>query len=95
MIKIQDEIVPTKGIGKYFQIHALNFPMNPTSVTFYWQLFSEITTEEEIPQAKPGASILDGNLTMTETEYASWASDDNYVIDWALEKLGFTKSETI
>jgi hypothetical protein len=91
MIKIQDEIVPTKGIGKYFQIQALNFPMNPTSVSFYWQLFSEITTEEEIPQTKPGSSVLDGNLSMNETEYASWASDDNYVIDWALNELGFTK----
>ena len=92
MIKIQDEVVPTKGIGKYFQIQALNFPMNPTSVSFYWQLFNEETIQngEETVTGR-GVSILDGNLSMDETTYASWASDDNYVIDWALNELGFTK----
>lgn len=92
MIKIQDEVVPTKGTGKYFQIQALNFPMNPTSVSFYWQLFNEETIQngEETVTGR-GVSILDGNLSMDETTYASWASDDNYVIDWALNELGFTK----
>jgi hypothetical protein len=95
MIKIQEENVPTKGIGKYFQIHALNFPMNPASVSFYWQLFDETSIQDgETTKVGPGVSILDGNLSMDETTYASWASDDNYVIDWALNKLGFTK-ETI
>jgi len=92
MIKIQDEVVPTKGTGKYFQIQALNFPMNPTSVSFYWQLFNEETIQngEETVTGR-GVSILDGNLSMDETTYASWASDDSYVIDWALNELGFTK----
>jgi hypothetical protein len=92
MIKIQDEIIPTKGVGKYFQIQALNFPMNPTAVSFYWQLFNEETIQngEETVTGR-GVSILDGNLSMSETEYAGWGSDDNYVIDWALNKLGFTK----
>jgi hypothetical protein len=92
MIKIQDEIVPTKGIGKYFEIQALNFPMNPASVSFYWQLFNEETVQngEETVTGR-GVCVLDGNLFMDKTTYAAWASDDNYVIDWALEKLGFTK----
>ena len=92
MIKIQDEVVPTKGIGKYFQIQALNFPMNPASVSFYWQLFNEETIQNgEESVTGPGTCVLDGNLFMDKTTYTSWASDDNYVIDWALEKLGFTK----
>jgi len=92
MIKIQDQIVPTKGTGKYFEIQALNFPMNPTSVSFYWQVFNEETIQngEEIVTGR-GVSILEGNLFMNETEYSSWASDDNYVIDWALAKLGFVE----
>ena len=92
MIKIQDEVVPTKGTGKYFEIQALNFPMNPKSVSFYWQLFNEETIQngEETVTGR-GVCILDGNLFMDKITYASWASDDNYVIDWALEKLGFTK----
>jgi hypothetical protein len=92
MIKIQDEIVPTKGIGKYFQIQALNFPMNPTSVSFYWQVFNEETIQNgEETVTGPGVCVLDGNLSMDNATYAGWGENDSYVIDWALNELGFTK----
>jgi hypothetical protein len=92
MIKIQDQIVPTKGVGKYFEIQALNFPMNPASVSFYWQVFNEETIQngEETVTGR-GVCILDGNLSMTAEEYTLWGTDDAYVIDWALEKLGFVE----
>jgi hypothetical protein len=90
MIKIQDVVVPTKGTAKYFNIIALNFPMNPPSVTFYWQIFSEVEDEEE--QVKAGSSLMDGNLTMNEEEYNLWAADDSYVVNWALAQLNFVKS---
>ena len=92
MIKIQDEVVPTKGTGKYFEIQALNFPMNPTSVSFYWQVFNEETIQngEETVTGR-GVSILEGNLSMTAEEYTLWGTDDAYVIDWALAKLGFVE----
>jgi hypothetical protein len=92
MIKIQDIIVPTKGTAKYFNIIALNFPMNPTSVTFYWQIFSEVEeTEDELVVNKPGSSLMDGNLVMNAQQYALWSTDDSYVTDWALAELGFIK----
>ena len=92
MIKIQDVIVPTKGTAKYFNIIALNFPMNPTSVTFYWQIFSEVEeTEDELVVSKPGSSLMDGNLVMNAQQYALWSTDDSYVTNWALAELGFTK----
>jgi hypothetical protein len=92
MIKIQDVIVPTKGTAKYFNIIALNFPMNPTSVTFYWQIFSEVEeTEDELVVSKPGSSLMDGNLVMNAEQYALWSTDDSYVTNWALAELGFTK----
>ena len=92
MIKIQDIIVPTKGTAKYFNIIALNFPMNPTSVTFYWQIFSEVEeTEDELVVSKPGSSLMDGNLVMNAQQYALWSTDDSYVTNWALAELGFTK----
>jgi hypothetical protein len=95
MIKIQDVIVPTKGTAKYFNVIALNFPMNPSSVTFYWQIFSEVSEpadqSDEQPTLNPGVSLMDGNLTMDQTTYNSWNNDDTYVIDWALAQLGFTK----
>lgn len=88
MIKIQPENVPTKGEGSYFNLLALNFPMNPTSVTFYWQLYTEQIVEE---QSVPGVSILDGNLTMDQETYSNWGSNDDYCYDWACDLLGFTK----
>jgi hypothetical protein len=88
MIKIQPEIVPTKGTGIYFNLLALNFPMNPTSVSFYWQLFTEETVDEKTVS---GVCILDGNLTMDQQVYSQWGEDDDYCYDWALNELGFTK----
>ena len=87
MIKIQPESVPTKGEGVYFNLLALNFPMNPTSVSFYWQLFTEQVVEE---QSAPGVCVLDGNLTMDQETYSNWGSNDDYCYDWACDLLGFT-----
>ena len=89
MTLIQPETIPTKGVGKYFNLLALNFPMNPTTVTFYWQLFTEIENDKQ--EFVPGACILDGNLSMDQETYAEWGTDDEYPIDWALNILGFIK----
>jgi len=87
MIKIQDIIVPTKGTAKYFNIIALNFPMNPTSVTFYWQICPEV--EDADGNKIAGNSLMDGNLTMTKEEYDAWGLDDSYVTTWACNQLNF------
>lgn len=86
MTHIQPIIVPTKGEGTLFQIVALNFPMNPQSVTFYWQVFtSEIQNDIEVL----GTCVLDGNLTMDAETYSQWNNDDNFVIQWACNLLNF------
>ena len=79
MTNIQPISIPTKGEGNLFQIQALNFPMNPTSVTFYWQVL-----DEEL------ATLLDGNLTMDADTYNQWSNNDEFVIQWACDLLGFT-----
>ena len=99
MIKIQEINVPTKGIGKYFQLKNLGNiidPSEPEAVTFYWQVFNEETIQngEETVTGR-GVSILGGNITMSVETYSQWGLDDNYCLDWALNELGFTKSETI
>jgi hypothetical protein len=91
--KIQTVTVPARGEGKYFTINALTFPMNATSISFYWQILTETfeTVEgSETPVSKPGSSILDGNLIMKEDVIATWGNDDSVVIDWALSELGLT-----
>ena len=92
MIKIEDIVVPTKGTAKYFNIIALNFPMNPTSVSFYWQILSEVSEQTELdeqPTLKPGTCLMDGNLTMDQETYNDWGSDDSYVTTWACNQLNF------
>lgn len=91
--KIQTVTVPARGEGKYFTINALTFPMNATSITFYWQILTETfeTVEgSETPVSKPGSSILDGNLIMKEDVISTWGNDDSVVIDWALSELSLT-----
>lgn len=90
MIKIQDVVVPTKGTAKYFNLLALNFPPNPTSVGFYWSIYAE--GEVNVDQLGPTNLLLEGNLTMDQETYANWGTDDEYVIDWALNQLGFVKA---
>lgn len=95
MIKIQDVNVPTKGVAKYFNLTLLNLPLPGTTPTFYWSIYSEVVIpaaeSDEQPTKKLGTILLEGNLEMTETEYAQWGTDDNYPIDWALNQLNFTK----
>lgn len=89
MTHIQPIEVPTKGQGKLFNIIALNFPMNPQSVTFYWQVFgSKIVEDVEVPTE----CVVDGNLTMDQETYNQWSNSDEFVIQWACEKLGFVIS---
>lgn len=89
MTHIQPINVPTKGTGEFFQLTALNFPMNPQSVTFYWQVFSsQIVNDTPVP----GQCIIDGNLTMDAETYQQWGNNDQFCIEWACEQLGFTIS---
>jgi|LakMenE01Jun11ns_1017448.scaffolds.fasta_scaffold9166213_2 hypothetical protein len=80
MVKIEQVIVPTKQAGEYLNIVALNFPMNPDQVEFYWQLLTDDTS---------GICVLDGKLLMNKQTYDGWNSDDSYVVNWACNLLGF------
>lgn len=93
--KIQDVTVPTKGIGKYFFIKLINLELPGVTPVFYWDVRTEKVEQgsesDEQPTKIPGDSVLEGNLTMTQEEYDLWGTDDQYVIDWALQQLNFTK----
>lgn len=80
MVKIEQVIVPTKQAGEYLNIVALNFPMNPDQVEFYWQLLTDDSS---------GICVLDGKLLMNKQTYDGWNSDDFYVVNWACNLLGF------
>lgn len=92
-ILIEEISIPTKGIGKYFSIKTVNHTILGEPPSFYWQVYEQIVESKPGEQSLkyPGACLLDGGLYMTSQEYALWGTDDNYVIDWALNKLNFKK----
>ena len=98
MIPIKPIEIPTKGIGKYFDIDCIRIKIKSDSQstpTFVWSVMTEVVEEpseaDEQVVKYPGETILQGNIQMTLEEYAMWSNDDNYVIDWGLEKLGFIR----
>ena len=95
MTKIEDVIVPSRGTGKYFGIKCLQIDIAKNTAvapSFYWHVKTEDTQlVSDVETVVPGVTILDGNLSMTSEEYALWGTDDSYVIDWALAKLGFVE----
>ena len=93
MIQINDVVVPAKGTGKYLNVRVLNFDLEPTNgITLYWAIYAEttITGDDGVETTSPGATLLDGNLSMPQATYDQWGTDDSYVTDWALTELGFT-----
>lgn len=94
MVKIKDINVPTKGVGKNFSIKVIGLELPNGTPTFYWQVLTDIldiAESDEQPTYIPGYMILEGNLQMESEEYNQWGTDDNYVIDWALNKLNFER----
>lgn len=95
MIKIKDVNVPTKGIGKYFFLYVTRMVLPGTSAKFYWEVNEEVvepaSESDEQTLKYPGNAILVGDFTITEQEYSQWGTDDNYIIDLALQKLGFER----
>lgn len=86
MTRIQPINVPSKGNGELFQLTALNFPMNPESVTFYWQVFASEIIEDVLT---PTNCIIDGNITMDADTYSQWGNNDEFCIQWACNLLNF------
>lgn len=79
--EIQPVTIPTKGIGIYFFIRVVTYVLGATEAMFYWA----VKNQDDV-------IIIEGNVTMTSPELDNWGTDDNYVIDWALNELNFTKA---
>jgi len=95
MIKIQDVTVPTKGTGKYLNVRALTFDLEPKNgISLYWAIHSETTNtdEEGVDTLSPGSVLLEGNLSMPQETYDQWGTDDSFVTDWALSELSLSRA---
>jgi hypothetical protein len=77
MVQIQPLTIAIKGIATQMNVLVLNFATNATTAVTYWQLFSE-----------DNESLLDGNYTLTEEEFATWGQDNTFVNECVAEAIG-------
>jgi len=99
MININDVVIPTKGTGKYLNVKTIGFELSPTDgVDLYWSLHTENIVLDHSEDAEegatisiPGSKIMDGKLTLPQSNYDTWGTDDSVVTDWVLTQLGFTE----
>lgn len=84
------KITPTPiwNNGTTYQAEILNvygnFLQLNRNADFYYSLFA-INSEGQI-----GIQVSQGNLPMNDEEYAVWGIDDNYVWEFAANKLNLT-----
>ena len=78
MVQIKPLVIPTKGTATELYVQANSFATNAITATLYWQLRSE-----------EGTTLLDGNYTMTEAEFAAWGEDNSYLNEIVDEANGF------
>lgn len=86
MRKIEPIVFPIKGTATNFELTVNAFSMDAKTATFHYRL----TSDGDLQLLKAGKVIDEGNLTMTNDEFAQWGSDNNYCIQWAANKLGIT-----
>jgi hypothetical protein len=86
MAQIQPVIFPILGTATNMVVEVLQTNMEASSATFYYKLTDG--DGNMIPDT--GNTIVEGNIAMTEVEYDAWGADNEYVIQWAANKLGLT-----
>lgn len=85
MINIQPVTIFSKGTADKLILKVLDFEMTANTATFYYALVDTVS-----PSNNSFITLLDGNIEMTESEFANWGADNQYCINWAASKLGLT-----
>jgi hypothetical protein len=80
MAKIQPIVFPlNQGTATEMSVLILNFQTDATTCTTYY----ELKTDE-------GAVLSNGNYTLTESEFAAWGLDNEYVAECVANAIGVT-----
>ena len=71
-------------LGTITQIDVLILPFQTDAVTCstYYKLCD-----------KDGKMVAEGNLSLTEEQFANWGTDNSYVSDIVINELGLEKAE--
>lgn len=86
MAKIEPIVFPIKGTATELEVRVNGFPMEAKTAIFHYRLINNTN-----PELMGVNKLIDeGNLTMSQEEFAAWGADNQYCIDWAANKLGVT-----
>lgn len=78
-----------QAIEIYVSVNNINLGY---SANVYYQLRSSITPQESGMLLSTSSEVLkEGHITIDGEDYAGWSSDDQYIVDKVIEKLGLTK----
>ena len=86
MAKIELVVFPINGIATELELKVLGFSMDAKTAEFHYRL----TDSGDLQMLKAKKVIDEGNLSMTQEEFAQWGADNSYCIEWAAYKLGLT-----
>ena len=77
-VAIEPVVFPlNEGTATRLTVLVLNFPTDAITATTYYQLLTE-----------EGTQLRQGNYTLTEEEFASWGTDNNYVNQCVANAIG-------
>lgn len=76
---IEPVIIPTSGTATQLYVQANSFSATATTCVLYYYLADEF-----------GVMLIQGNLQMTEEQFASWGADNNVLFDIVATEKGLT-----
>lgn len=79
MVNIQPVVFPIVGTATKLAVTILGFPTNATNCGTYYALLTDANVK-----------IIEGNYQLTETEFAAWGVDNNYIDDIVANFLNVT-----
>lgn len=76
---IEPVVIPTSGTATQLYVQANSFSAAATTCALYYYLADEF-----------GLMLIQGNLQMTEEQFASWGADNNVLFDIVATEKGLT-----
>jgi hypothetical protein len=81
MIQLKPSSVGVLGTITQIDVLILAFPINANSCSTYYKLCNEY-----------GIQLAEGNIALTEEQFANWGTDNAYVSDIVINELGLEKA---
>jgi hypothetical protein len=79
-IPIKTISIPTKEDGVYLLLKITNYIIGGVSAIISWSVLSNSLE-----------LVLDGYIVIDGQDFLDWGSNDEYVINWVVDKLKFTR----